>query len=126
MEMQTATTETKVIDIAKVRHARSRDEAVKLLAEQTGLTVVTELPPDFNIRTHGVAETIHLAGDLKIIWDRNKPHEVEAARTMFNAMVTQGYAAFKVKDNDGNKGDKISEFDPNVERLVMIAPMQGG
>lgn len=66
-------------------------------------------------------------GDTKHIWDKTKPAEVSAARTLFNNLVKeQRYAAFFVKDKDGEKGEHMREFDPTAERIIFCPPMVGG
>jgi hypothetical protein len=95
---------------------------------------ITSLPyhigaeaPEVDPATSGMMEIIDSrAGDLKIIWDRSKPAEVDAAMETFEALRAQGYTAFLVKDKDGKQGDKVTSFDPNAERLIFIAPLAGG
>lgn len=66
-------------------------------------------------------------GDTKHMWDKTKPAEVEAARTLFDKLVKQEkYLAFKVEGKDGLKGDQVREFDPNEERYIFVPAMQGG
>jgi len=93
----------------------------------TNLPYGMELPENFNPATMSQMVVIdRRAGDLKIIWDRTKPDEVESAKSTFDKLKKKGYAAFQVKDNEGNKGDVVREFDPTIERLIFIAPMAGG
>lgn len=88
---------------------------------------IGEKPAGFDVSKQSFFEIIDFrAGDVKLIWDRTKAIEVEAAKDTFEKLLKKGYAAFLVKDNDGNKGEKITSFDPNAERVIMIAPMQGG
>ncbi len=65
------------------------------------------------------------AGDTKIIWDSDNKDEVDAARATFERLVKKGFAAFTVKKN-GDQGSKITEFDPDEEKMIMIMPMAGG
>ena len=66
------------------------------------------------------------AGDLKTVWDKDKPDEVEAARNQFNNLVgKKKYVAFKVK-KDGSKGSKITEFDEDAEAIILAPPLAGG
>lgn len=93
----------------------------------TSLPYAMDLPENFDPTTMGQMVVLdRRAGDLKIIWDRTKPDEVENAKSTFDNLKKKGYAAFQVKDKDGNKGDVVREFDPNIERLIFIAPMAGG
>jgi hypothetical protein len=88
---------------------------------------VGEPPKDLDKTRKSFFEIIDVrAGDVKLMWDRTKADEVEAAQSTFDKLIKKGYAAFLVKDNDGNKGEKITKFDPNAERIIMISPIAGG
>ncbi len=65
-------------------------------------------------------------GDTKHIWDRNKASEVEAARTLFDALTRKGYRAFRCVGKDGAQGEQMREFDPEAERMILVPQMQGG
>ena len=66
------------------------------------------------------------AGDTKQIWDRNNEDEVaNAKRTWKDLVEKKKYLAFKV-GKDGEKDEQVRSFDPNVERLIFVPPMQGG
>jgi|SRR5688572_8941743 len=65
-------------------------------------------------------------GDTKVIWDKSKPDEVEAARDLFNKLRAKNYLAFKVTDDKGTQGEQVREFDPKVERMVFTPQMQAG
>jgi hypothetical protein len=64
-------------------------------------------------------------GDLKVIWDCEKRDEVEAARKQFNELTGKGYIAFSVK-KDGEKNEKISKFDPDLEKMILVPMLRGG
>ncbi len=64
-------------------------------------------------------------GDLKVIWDSEKPDEVEAARRQFNELSKKHYIAFSVK-KDGEKNEKISKFDPDIEKMILVPMLKGG
>ena len=66
------------------------------------------------------------AGDTKIMWDSDKEEEVETARSTFEKLVGKGYAAFKVKNEKGDKGEQIRKFDPCLERMILIPQLRGG
>ncbi len=66
------------------------------------------------------------AGDLKIIWDSEKPDEVEAVRKQFDELKKKGYMAWNVT-NKGRKGDnEIKEFDPDIEKIIMTPAVTKG
>ena len=66
-------------------------------------------------------------GDTRLIWDKTKPAEVQAAREMFDSLKAKGYLAFSVVEKAvGDKGEQLTKFDPNAEKIIMAAAMQGG
>ncbi len=62
--------------------------------------------------------------EKKVVWDKNKPDEVEAARKQFESLVGKGYMAFTI----GKLGEEkqIKEFDPEVGRIFFAPVLQGG
>lgn len=64
-------------------------------------------------------------GDIKQIWDKNKEDEVAAAKDLFDKMVKKGYLAFHV-DKNGDKSKKMTTFDPNAEKIILVPPVVGG
>lgn len=75
----------------------------------------------------GTMEILDHTGDTKVIWDKDNPDEVEAARAQFDKLVgSKRFAAFEVKGEKGDKGKQIRAFDPNAERMILVPPMVGG
>jgi hypothetical protein len=77
----------------------------------------------------GVMEELCSKGDIKYMWDKNVPSEVEAARTQFELLVKKNrtHLAYKVKDKDGEKSNEvIREFDPELERVIFHKATVGG
>lgn len=64
-------------------------------------------------------------GDTRIIWDSEKEDEVATARRAFDDLRAKGYLAFKV-NKEGNKGEQITRFDPDAEKLILAPQMKGG
>lgn len=64
-------------------------------------------------------------GDTKVIWDVENDDEVEAAREQFDTLLDKGFNAFKVK-KDGGKGRKITRFNPDAGKIIMVPALQGG
>lgn len=64
-------------------------------------------------------------GDTKILWSADNDAEVKAAREHFNSLRAKGMLAFSVKRN-GDKGEQITEFDPNAEKIIMAPQIRGG
>lgn len=64
-------------------------------------------------------------GDTKIIWDPDKPEEVEAARETFNRLKKKNYLAYTV-NRSGDKGTVVREFDPQAEKMILAPQTVGG
>jgi hypothetical protein len=64
-------------------------------------------------------------GHTKIEWDHNSPDEVEIARAAFQDAVGRNYSAFKV-DRKGERGERVTVFDPAAEKYIMVAQLRGG
>jgi hypothetical protein len=65
------------------------------------------------------------SGDSRFMWSKDNPDEVAAAKTTFQRLKEKGYDAFKVSA-DGSKSEKITEFDPTMEKIIMAPRMVGG
>jgi hypothetical protein len=74
--------------------------------------------------THEMA-VLDVKGDVKIIWDPEKPVEVEAARKQFDELKKKNYAAFRV-NKKGDKADVLKEFDKYAEKMIMAPLLVGG
>lgn len=64
-------------------------------------------------------------GDSKIIWNPKNETEVDGAEMQFNHLIDEGYTAYSVK-KDGKKNKKITEFDPDAGKLILVPPVAGG
>jgi predicted glycosyltransferase len=67
-----------------------------------------------------------VTGDTKILWDADNKDEVDNARETFNRLKKKGYLAYTVKGKNGDKGEILKEFDPDVERIIMAPAPTGG
>ena len=65
-------------------------------------------------------------GDVKQMWDRDNADEVAAARKTFTDLRGKGFLAYRAEGRDGRKGEVITEFDPDAERVILVPPVQGG
>jgi len=65
-------------------------------------------------------------GDTKHMWDKTKPVEVNRARELFDGFIKDGYTAFSVAGEKGDKDKQVRTFDPNAERLIFVPPVQAG
>lgn len=65
------------------------------------------------------------SGDTKLTWNSENQHEVEVARAAFQKLRDKGFAAFSV-DKKGDTKDKITSFDPDMEKMILVPPLRGG
>ena len=73
--------------------------------------------------------TMHVldsGGDTKIMWDRDNRDEVNSAREHFKELRKKQYLAFKAEGREGTRGSQITEFDPDLERIIMVPRSVGG
>jgi hypothetical protein len=62
-------------------------------------------------------------------WDADNSVEVELARDAFNAALKRGYHAFRVtegKDGEPRRGERMTTFDPEAEKMMLMPQLQGG
>jgi hypothetical protein len=64
-------------------------------------------------------------GDTKIVWSKDNEDEVENAQRTFDDLQSKGFTAFSVKRN-GDKDERITEFDPDAQTLIMVPRIAGG
>ena len=64
-------------------------------------------------------------GDTKVVWDSDNEAEVKNAERTFNELVAEGFTGYAVR-RSGERGERIREFDPEAESLIMVPRMQGG
>lgn len=75
-------------------------------------------------RRHEMA-ILDRSGDTKTTWDPDNPDEVENARTQFKYWKDKGYAIFRVKKG-GDKGEVMTKFDPEADKMIIVPPIAGG
>jgi hypothetical protein len=63
------------------------------------------------------------AGDLPISWDSDDDDQVEIAA--FDKAKSKGMVMYKT-DKKGNKGEVITKFDKNAERIIAAPALVGG
>jgi hypothetical protein len=98
------------------------------LAGLYSTTIPTERRVTLMYDKHTMA-IIDGSGDTKINWDPDDADSVEAARDTFKKLIKKGHMAYSVHDkgkNLGKKNERITEFDPELENIIFIAPMTGG
>jgi len=72
--------------------------------------------------------TLHVmdsTGDSRFMWTPGNADEIAGARAQFDALKKKGYLAYTV-DEDGAKGEVISEFDPEAGAIIMVPQLVGG
>lgn len=82
------------------------------------------------LRTFGgdkkmVMSILDASGDTKVMWNPRDEDEVAAAREAFNKLVAKGFRAFRVGAK-GEAGERITQFDKDAEKLILIPQMAGG
>jgi hypothetical protein len=73
----------------------------------------------------GIMRKLGSEGDVKIEWNPENTEEVAKAREIFEKALKDKFAAFRV-DVAGGKGQRITEFDPEAEKIILTPPMAGG
>lgn len=76
--------------------------------------------------TQHVMEILDPTGDTKVMWDRNNEDEVAIAKAAFDAALEKGSSVFAVKGKSGKQGNRLKEFDPTIERMIVVPQMVGG
>ena len=74
----------------------------------------------------GEMHVLDSSGYTKIMWNRNERDEVRAAREHFNLLRGKHYLAFRAEGSEGRRGTQIDEFDPDIERIIMVPRSVGG
>ena len=73
----------------------------------------------------GELSILDRTGDTKLIWDSNNRDEVSVAQETFDKLKKKGFIAYSVMKG-GDKGQVLTKFDPNVEKIIMSPAMAGG
>lgn len=74
----------------------------------------------------GAMKVMDPTGHTEITWDADVPAEVAVAKAAFKELTEQkGYQAFRVGRN-GRQDERMREFDPEAEKVLMIPQLKGG
>jgi len=73
----------------------------------------------------GMIVVLDTTGDTKHIWSRDNTDEVAEARSLFDRMKAKGFQAWSVT-RKGDKDQRITEFDPQAEKIIFAPALQGG
>jgi dihydropteroate synthase len=71
-------------------------------------------------------EILDATGDTKVMWDKDNEAEVSVAKAAFDAAKARGASIFKVRGKNGERGQRLDQFDPQVERMIVVPQLQGG
>jgi hypothetical protein len=74
----------------------------------------------------GKMEILNPTGHTEVTWHADNAEEVAAARATFTAMTGQGYQAFRAGPSKSERGNRITEFDPSIERMILFPQLRGG
>jgi hypothetical protein len=73
----------------------------------------------------GVLVILDRSGDTRHTWDRRNEDEVQVIRDLFGRMIDKGYQAWSVT-RKGDKDQRITEFDPQAEKVIFAPALVGG
>jgi hypothetical protein len=73
----------------------------------------------------GVIVILDRSGDTRHTWDRRNADEVTEMRDLFDRMIKKGYQAWSVT-RKGDKDRRITEFDPEAEKVIFAPALVGG
>ena len=73
----------------------------------------------------GEMNILDKTGHSKKTWDSHNADEVADARRTFTDLRAKGFLAYTVK-KDGTQGEQITEFNPELESIIMSPPVRGG
>jgi hypothetical protein len=75
----------------------------------------------------GIMHELNKNGDSVHMWDAGDPDDVDAARAHFQVMTRdKKFFAYRAEGKDGHRGDKITKFDPAIERIIFVKQPVGG
>ena len=66
------------------------------------------------------------SGDEKVAWDKEDPESVKVARKKFLEFLAERKGMAIRLGPDGQKGEMITDFDPDAERLLLMPMIVGG
>jgi len=74
----------------------------------------------------GTMSILSQKGDETVRWDKDDPASVENARKKFLEFLAERKGMAIRMNEDGQKGDKMTDFDPDAERVVLMPLVVGG
>ena len=85
------------------------------------MATAIEVPKGKNI-----IHTLDNSGDTRLMWSSDNEDEIKAARDLFRSLKAKQYTAYRAEGKEGKKGEVITEFDPEAERIIMVPRQVGG
>ena len=78
-----------------------------------------------------VMDVMDSSGHTTVTWDPTDEAGVADARREFARLIREGYQAFRMEAQGDNvvvenKGERVSQFDPEAGRLLMVPQRVGG
>jgi hypothetical protein len=73
----------------------------------------------------GVMVVLDRSGDTRHTWDRNNADDVATMSALFDKLTGEGKQAWSVT-RKGNKDQRITEFDPEAEKIIFAPALVGG
>lgn len=64
-------------------------------------------------------------GDVRHMWDAERPNEVDIARQVFDDGRAKGMVAYRVTEG-GDRGEVMNTFDPTAQKIIMAPALRGG
>ncbi len=81
--------------------------------------------------TKHVMDVLDQTGHTSIGWNPDNEGEVAIARAAFDDAVKRGYHAFHVteditKEGGAKSGARMTTFDPDAEKMILMPQLRGG
>lgn len=86
---------------------------------------------NMRVNTAHRMEIMDSSGHTTVTWDPADPAAVADAQREFRRLTREGYQAFRMEAQGDNvvvenKGERITEFDPQAGRVLMVPQRVGG
>jgi hypothetical protein len=65
-------------------------------------------------------------GDTRHVFELSNARALADAEARFKELTGKGYRAVRPGKEEGQAGQLLSRFDPNVNEVVFIPPLEGG
>ncbi len=75
---------------------------------------------------HNAMAVLGSNGDTKHIWSKKNPDDVKEAEKLYGILTSQGYKAYRMKGRSDTRGEQMTAFDPDAQRVLFVPVMCGG